>query len=148
MADADMPVVGNGITGSGITGNGTASDGGAVDAVPEQIDRLQEVRPVWQMQGHEVCGDIHMALTVAQAVLTSRDERIAQMPDADSGNAVLRELRALGVEEAAPQLLAMVTLVDTAVDLVAEVGAMSEQDAWENIRKGVLERHCQAPRGL
>ena len=115
------------------------------DEVPAQVDRLQEVRPVWQMQGHEVCADVHMALSVAQAVLTSRDERISEMPDIDSGDAVLRELRALGVDEAAPQLLAMVTLVDTAVDLVAEVGAMSTDDAWEKIRKGVLRRHCQAP---
>jgi hypothetical protein len=114
-------------------------------AVPEQIDRLQEVRPVWQMQGHEVCADVHVALSVAQAVLASRDERISEMPGADTADAVLRELRALGVDEVAPQLLAMVTLVDTAVDLVAETGAMSEEDAWEKLRKGVLRRHCQAP---
>jgi hypothetical protein len=117
-------------------------------AVPAQIDRLQEVRPVWQMQGHEVCADVHVALSVAQAVLASRDERISEMPGVDSGDAVLRELRALGVDEVAPQLLAMVTLVDTAVDLVAETGAMSEEDAWEKLRKGVLRRHCQAPDDL
>lgn len=118
------------------------------DAVPGQIDRLQEVRPVWQMQGHEICADVHMALSVAQAVLNSRDERIAAMSDADSGTSVLRELRALGVKEAAPQLVAMVALVDTAVVLVAEAGTMSEEDAWEKIRKGVLRRHCQAPDAL
>jgi hypothetical protein len=119
-----------------------------VDAVPEQIDRLQEVRPVWEMQGHEVCVDVHMALSVAQAVLTSRDERIAPTSDAPPGASVLRELRALGVVEAAPQLVAMVALVDTAVALVAEAGTMTEDDAWEKIRKGVLQRHCQAPDAL
>jgi len=115
------------------------------EELPAQIDRLQEIRPVWQMQGHEVCADVHMALSVAEAVLGSRDERISDMPGADTGDAVLRELRALGVDEVAPQLLAMVALVDTAVDIVAEVGAMSGEDAWEKIRKGVLRRHCQAP---
>jgi hypothetical protein len=116
-----------------------------VEAVPEQIDRLQEVRPVWEMQGHEICVDVHMALSVAQAVLTSRDERIAPTSDAPPGASVLRELRALGVVEAAPQLVAMVALVDTAVSVLAEAGTMTEEDAWQKIRKGVLQRHCQAP---
>jgi hypothetical protein len=120
----------------------------SVDAVPEQIDRLQEVRPVWEMQGHEICVDVHMALSVAQAVLTSRDERIAPTSDTPPGASVLRELRALGVVEAAPQLLAMVALVDTAVSLLAEAGTMTEEDAWQKIRKGVLQRHCQAPDSL
>jgi hypothetical protein len=121
--------------------------GGEDQAVLAEVDHLQEVRPVWQMRGHEVCADVHLALSVAQAVLASRDERIAEM-GGDTGTSVLRELRALGVETAAPQLLAMVALVDTAVELIAEVGAMSEDDAWEKIRKGVLRRHCQAPEAL
>jgi hypothetical protein len=118
---------------------------GAEEPMPSQLDRLQEVRPVWQIQGHEVCADIHVALSVAETVLTSRDERVTPMPDADSPNAMLRELRALGVDEVAPQLVAMVSLIDTAVEQLAEAGAMTEQDAWDKIRKGVLRRHCQAP---
>ena len=114
-------------------------------AVPAQVDRLQEIRPMTALHGHEVCADIHTALSVAQAVLTSRNERVADRPEADSSDALLRELRALGVEEVAPQLIAMVALVDIAVDRVAESGAMSENDAWEQIRKEVLRKHCQAP---
>jgi hypothetical protein len=117
----------------------------AGDAEPSRLDRLQSVRPVWQLQGHEVCADIHLALSVAETVLASRDERVTHMPDADSPTAVLRELRALGVDEAAPQLVAMVALVDTAVEELADAGAMSEQDAWDKIRKGVLRKHCQSP---
>jgi hypothetical protein len=118
---------------------------GADEAVPDQVDRLQEIRPVRVLQEHEVCADIHTALSVAQAVLTSRNERVADVSEAESSEALLRELRALGVDEAAPQLVAMVALVDIAVDRVAESGAMSEADAWEQIRKEVLRRHCQAP---
>jgi len=97
------------------------------------------------LHGHEVCADIHTALSVAQAVLTSRNERVADRTETDSSDALLRELRALGVEDVAPQLIAMVALVDIAVDRVAESGAMSENDAWEQIRKEVLRKHCQAP---
>lgn len=114
-------------------------------ATPAQLEQLQEVRPVWQLQGHEVCADIHIALSVAQAVLTSRQERVAEVPDEASGDAMLRELRALGVQEAAPQLVAMVALVDSAVDRLAEVGAMSQDDAWAQLRKDVLAKHCQSP---
>jgi len=39
---------------------------------------------VTALQGHEVCADIHTALSVAQAVLTSRNERVADRPEADS----------------------------------------------------------------
>lgn len=118
---------------------------GELGADSPRLERLQSVRPVWQIQGHEVCADIHMALSVAESVLTSRDERVTHMPDADSPNAMLRELRALGVEEAAPQLVAMVALVDTAVEQLADAGATSEREAWERIRKGVLRKHCQSP---
>jgi hypothetical protein len=114
-------------------------------ATPAQLEQLQEVRPVWQLQGHEVCADIHLVLAVAQAVLTSRNERVADLPDAPSGDAVLRELRALGVREAAPQLVAMVAVVDSAVDRLAEVGTMTRDDAWEQLRKDVLVKHCQSP---
>jgi hypothetical protein len=113
--------------------------------VPAQVDHLQEVRPVTAMQGHEVCADIHLALSVAQAVLTSRNTRVAEAPDRESSDALLRELRALGVEAVAPQLVAMVALVDTAVDRLADAGAMSEDDAWAEIRKDVIRKHCQSP---
>jgi hypothetical protein len=47
--------------------------------VPDQIGRLQELRPVNEMRGHQVCADIHTALAVAHAVLTSRNERVADL---------------------------------------------------------------------
>ena len=121
---------------------------GIVTNVPAQVDHLQQVRPVSAMQGHELCADIHLALSVAQAVLTSRNRRVADTPDADSSDALLRELRALGVEAVAPQLVAMVALVDTAVDRLADAGAMSEADAWAEIRKDVLRNHCRSPNTL
>ncbi len=113
--------------------------------VPAQVDHLQEVRPVSAMQGHEVCFEIHLALSVAEAVLTSRNQRVAETSDRDSSDALIRELRALGVEAVAPQLVAMVALVDTAVDRLADAGAMSNGDAWAEIRKDVLRKHCQSP---
>ena len=100
---------------------------------------------MYAIQGHEVCADIHTALSVAEAVLASRNYRIADFPDADSSSAVIRELRALGVVEAAPQLIAMVALVDVAVSRIAELGGMAENDAWEMIRKDMIGKHCQAP---
>jgi hypothetical protein len=114
-------------------------------ATPAQVEQLQEVRPVWQLQGHEVCADIHIALSMAEAVLTSKRLRIADLPEASSGDALLRELRALGVQEASPQTLTMVALVEIAVGRLADFGAISEQDAWEQLRKDVLARHCQSP---
>ena len=114
-------------------------------AMPDLVEQLQEVRPVWQLQGHELCADVHVALTVAEAVLMSRERRTAEMPGPSPGVGLLRELRALGVQEAAPQTIAMVALVEIAVDRMAELGTMSEQDAWEQLRKDVLGRHCQAP---
>lgn len=114
-------------------------------ATPAQIDKLQEIRPVWQLQGHEVCADVHLALTVAQAVLDSRRERVGELSEPNSGDGLLRELRALGVQEASPQTLAMVALVESAVGRLAEVGGMSRRDAWELLHKDVLSRHCQSP---
>ena len=113
--------------------------------VPSQVDHLQEVRPVGAVQGHDLCSDIHLALSVAEAVLTSRDKRVADPPDAESGATLLRELRALGVDAVAPQLVAMVALVDTAVNRLADAGAMSANDAWAEIRKDVLRKNCQSP---
>ena len=121
---------------------------GIAGTVASQVDHLQEIRPVTALQGHEVCSDIHTALSVAQAVLDSRNKRVADPSEAESGDALLRELRALGVEEAAPQIIAMVALVDTAVNRLADAGAMTEGDAWEQIRKDVIRRHCQAPDAL
>jgi hypothetical protein len=110
-----------------------------------QIERLQDVRPTYELQGHEVCADIHRALSVAQVVLGSRNQRSAETTEAESSSALIRELRAIGIEEAAPQLTAMVALVDTAVDRIVELGGMSAPDAWEQIRKDVLRKHCQGP---
>jgi hypothetical protein len=114
-------------------------------ATPAQVRQLQEVRPVWELQGHEVCGDVHIALSVAEAVLTSQRNRIADLPDDSFGDALLRELQALGVKEASPQTIAMVALVDTAVHRLADLGAMSEQDAWRQLRDEVLGKHCKSP---
>jgi hypothetical protein len=88
--------------------------------VPAHIERLQELRPVSEMQGHEVCAGVHTALSVAHAVLTSRNERVADPIDAQSSAALIRELRALGVEDAAPQLNSMVALVDPGVDRIVD----------------------------
>jgi hypothetical protein len=112
---------------------------------PAAVEQLQEVRPINAMQGHEVCADIHTALSVAEIVLASRDYRVAHFADSDSSGGLIRELRALGVVEAAPQLIAMVALVDVAVERIADLGAMSETDAWEKIRKDLLSKHCQGP---
>jgi hypothetical protein len=114
-------------------------------ATPLQVEALQEVQPVWQLQGHEVCADVHIALSVAQAVLRSRDERIAERPAESSSDGLVRELRAFGIQAAAPQLIAMVAVIDSAVSRLAEVGPMSRDDAWEQLRKDVLAKHCQSP---
>ncbi len=110
-----------------------------------QVDRLQVVRPLSVMHGYELCPDIHLALSVAQRLLRSRNRRVADTTDGDSSDALLRELRALGVDAAAPQLIAMVALIDAAVDRLADAGAMSEDEAWAEIRKDVLRKHCQDP---
>ena len=120
----------------------------AGDTLASEVDHLQEVRPLSALQGHEVCADIHMALSVVRAVLSSRDSRVAASFEVESSDTLLRELRALGVTEAAPQLIAMVALVDTAVSRIADSGVMGEEDAWEELTKEVLRRHCEAPDSL
>lgn len=114
-------------------------------AIPAQVEQLQEVRPVWELQGHELCADVHIALSVAEAVLTSRRERVSDLRAAGTADDLLRELRALGVQEASPQTVAMVALVETAIGQLAETGAMTEPEAWEALRTEVLSRHCQSP---
>jgi hypothetical protein len=101
--------------------------------------------PVRAMQGHEVCADIHMALEVAHTVLTSRDERVADLSGPDLNEALLRELRALGVHEAAPYLIAMVALLDTAIHALAVAASIDRDQAWHQIRSDVLKNHCQDP---
>jgi hypothetical protein len=39
----------------------------------------------------------------------------------------------------------MVAIVDTAVDRLADAGAMTESEAWEQLRKDVVRKHCQSP---
>jgi len=114
-------------------------------ATRAQIEELQVVRPVWELAGHEVCADVHVALAIAKAVLTSRQKRVAEPFASPSTEELVRELRALGVRETAAPTLAMVALVESAVSRLAEVGSMSEQDAWEELDKDVLVRHCQSP---
>lgn len=97
------------------------------------------------MRGHDVCTDVHTALSIAQTVLASRDRRVAASSQVESSESLLRELRALGVVDAAPQLVAMVAIVDAAVGRLADAGAMTEDDAWGELRKEVLRQHCQAP---
>ncbi len=113
-------------------------------ATPAQVEQLQEIRPVWELRGHEVCGDVHIALSVAEAVLNSQRTRVATMPGSSPGDSLLRELQALGVKEASPQTIAMVALVDAAVHRLAELATISEHDAWQQLRTEVLTRHCQS----
>jgi hypothetical protein len=115
-----------------------------VPTAPE-VDQLQRPGPTSSREGHEVCADIHTSLSVAEAVVRSRRQRVAEATSAESTESLLRELRALGVIEAAPQLVAMVAIIDTAVDRLADAGAMSESDAWEQLRKDVVRKHCQSP---
>ncbi|HEX5995311.1 MAG TPA: hypothetical protein VFY84_09245 [Jiangellales bacterium] len=115
-----------------------------VPTAPE-VERLQRPGPSSSRDGHEVCADIHVSLSVAEAVVRSRRQRVAEATSAESTVNLLRELRALGVVEAAPQLVAMVAIIDTAVDRLADAGAMSESEAWEQLRKEVVRKHCQSP---
>jgi len=116
-----------------------------IDSSGPDLVRFQQPQPVAGVRGHEVCGDVHTALSVAQAVLTSRDRRILQLPESQSSETLIRELRAFGVMEAAPQLIAMVALVDAAVERLADAGAVSRLQAWEQLRKDVLRKHCHEP---
>jgi hypothetical protein len=115
---------------------------------PIDVERLQAPRPVITMQGHEVCSHVHSALELAQSLLNSRDERVADLPATDSNEALLRELRAHGIGEAAPYFVGMVALVDAAVDRLSVTGAVDRDDAWQQIRKDVLNSHCQSPDSL
>jgi hypothetical protein len=114
------------------------------EAMPVQLEQLEVVRPVWEIEGHEVCGDVHIALSVAEAVLTSQRNRVAELPDSTYADALLRELQALGVKEASAQTIAMVVLVDTAIHRLSDLGNISEQAAWDQLRQEVLARHCQS----
>lgn len=114
-------------------------------AIPAHVEQMQEVRPVWELRGHEVCADLHLALSVAEAVLTSQRSRVAKLADSSPGDALLRELQALGIRETSPQTLAMVLLVDAAVHRLAELGSISEAQAWEQLRGEVLAKHCRLP---
>jgi len=115
-----------------------------VPTAPE-VERLQRPGPSSSRDGHEVCADIHTSLSVAEAVVRSRRHRVAEATSAESTGSLLRELRALGVVEAAPQLVAMVAIIDTAVDRLADSGALTESEAWEQLRKEVVRKHCQSP---
>jgi hypothetical protein len=115
-----------------------------VPSAPE-IERLQRPASGSPLKGHEVCADIHTSLSVAEAVVRSRRQRVDDQISAESTESLLRELRALGVVEAAPQLVAMVAIIDTAVGRLADAGAVTESDAWEQLRKDVVRKHCQSP---
>ncbi len=110
-----------------------------------EVMRLQRPAPASPIEGHEVCADIHTSLSLAEAVVRSRHQRVADATSAESTGSMLRELRALGVVEAAPQLVAMVAIIDTAIERLADAGATSGSDAWEQLRKEVVRKHCQSP---
>jgi hypothetical protein len=112
---------------------------------PREVMRLQRPASDGPLEGHEVCADIHTSLSLAEAVVRSRERRVAKASSAESTEGMLRELRALGVVEAAPQLVAMVAIIDAAVDRLADAGATSEEQAWEQLRKDVVRKHCQSP---
>jgi hypothetical protein len=106
----------------------------------------QSVRtPVRAMTGHDVCADVHTALFVAHAVLTSRDERVADLTESDLNATLLRELRAAGVTEAAPYLIAMVAVLDAAMDRLVGVTSVDRAQAWQQISDDVLRKHCSDP---
>ena len=112
---------------------------------PREVMRLQRPAPDGPIEGHEVCADIHTSLSLAEAVVRSRQQRVAEATTVGSTEGMLRELRALGVVEAAPQLIALVAIIDAAVDRLADAGATTESDAWEQLRKDVVRKHCQSP---
>jgi hypothetical protein len=111
----------------------------------QEVERLQRPVPNNAREGHEVCADIHTSMSVAEAVVRSRSQRVADATSAESTESLFRELRAMGVVEAAPQLVAMVAIIETAIDRLADAGAMNESDAWEQLRKDVVRKHCQSP---
>jgi hypothetical protein len=91
---------------------------------------------------HDACADIHAALFAAQTALTSRDARVGDLPQEDLNGAVLRELRAAGIIEEVPYLVAMITVLMVAIDQLAAIGNVSRRDAWLRIRDEILETHC------
>src|SRR5690349_22318596 len=60
-------------------------------ATKAQIEELQVVRPVWELAGHEVCADVHLALAIAKAILTSRQKRVAEPFASPSTEELVRE---------------------------------------------------------
>ena len=75
-----------------------------------QVEQLQRIQPVTALRGHDVCADIHTVLDVAQTLLVSRDRRAFAGPASESTDDLLRELRAMGLDQATPQLVAMIAL--------------------------------------
>lgn len=110
-----------------------------------EVMRLQRPAPIGPLEGHDVCSDLHTSLSLAEAVVRSRQQRVADATSVESSESMLRELRALGVVDPTPQLVAMVAIIETAVGRLADVGATSESDAWEQLHKDVVRRHCQSP---
>ena len=117
----------------------------SADNLITRVEQQQSTHRVTTLTGHDVCAAIHTALDVAQTLLTSRDGRAFAGPASESTESLLRELRAMGIVDATPQLVAMVALVDTAVDQLADVSAAERQVVWEQLRKDVLRRHCATP---
>ena len=117
----------------------------SADQLNVRVQQLQRAHPVKTFKGHDVCAAIHTALDVAETLLTSRDGRAFASPASESAESLLRELRAMGIVDATPQLVAMVALVDTAVDQLADASAAERKLVWEHLRKDVLRRHCSSP---
>jgi hypothetical protein len=116
----------------------------ANELVP-RMEELQRSRRVTELQGHDACADLHTALDFAQTLLLSRDRRGMFDSESESVSSMLRELRAMGAEQATPELVAMLLLLDAAVDQLADASMAGRQVAWEQLRKEVLSRHCSSP---
>ena len=117
----------------------------SADELVARVEQLERVQPVSALQGHDVCADIHTALDVVHTLIISRDSRGFVSPASESTVSLLRELRAMGVNRATPELVAMIAIVDTAVDQLADASVGRREFAWEQLRKDVLGRHCSAP---
>jgi hypothetical protein len=115
------------------------------DELVARVEQLQRLYPMTSLPEHDICADIHTALDLTQTLLVSRDGRAFASPASESTSGLLRELRAMGIDQAAPQLVAMIAVVDAAVDQLADVAASSRQVVWEQLRKDVLRRHCSSP---
>jgi hypothetical protein len=123
----------------------TVDSGSPSGDVAADVDRLQQVQPVTTMLGHEACADVHTVLHLAHTLLTSRDRRAFAAPGWESAESLVRELRAAGVYHASPELVAMVAIIDAAVDQLADAGAVPREDVWGQLHKEVLRRHCHNP---